>query len=198
MSPRYRLRKKWVLFRQPSEGRPRVAGRSVLPQEFSTLSPGDLLNLIVEASLALAGFAGVVNALAQRGAGALPAMRHLNLVNLLATSFGALFLSLAGLGMMVAGLEEPLTWRILSAVGLLITAYFMIRSANAVVAAVRDRGAGGLRVLLTINVSLLFVCVIQVWNATFLGSFWPVFALLVALFAVGCFSFTRLLFARAA
>ena len=49
------------------------------------------------------------------------------------------------------------------------------------------------RVLLAINGPLLIVCAVQLWNIVTRGEFWPVLLLLVTLFAIGCFSFVRLL-----
>ncbi len=163
------------------------------------MDSGESLHLIVEASLGLAGFAGVVTALAKRGARELHALHRLNLVNLLATSLGALFLSLGGLALLAAGVEEPLTWRVVSASGLLVTLYFGSKSIRTVVAAAgTGRRQQSLPALLAINVPLLVVCLVQVWNLVVLAAFWPVFVLLVALFAIGCFSFVRLLFAPVA
>lgn len=161
------------------------------------MSPGDLLQLIVEASLGLAGFAGVVNALAGRGARSLSRLHQMNLVNLLATAFGALFLSLAALAMMVAGIEERTIWRTLSTAGLIVTVYFAIRSVQAIVAEIGTRAAATSGSVLAIDGPLLILCALQIWNTAVLGAFWPFFLLLIALFAIGCFSFTRLLLAPA-
>ena len=50
------------------------------------MNPSEVLMLIVEASLGLAGFAGVVTAVGQRSVAELIALQRLNLENLLATA----------------------------------------------------------------------------------------------------------------
>lgn len=156
------------------------------------------LYLIVEASLALAGFAGVVTVLSKRGVSDLAPLHRLNLVNLLATSFAALFLSLAAMVLLAAGVAEPLVWQAISLTGLLLTVYFSFRSLRTIIAAQpRERRGRGPLTLWVVNLPLLPVCLVQVWNVVGLGEFWPVLLLLVALFAIGCMSFVRLLFAPA-
>ena len=154
------------------------------------------LYLIVEASLALAGFAGIVTVLSKRGASELSPIHRLNLVNLLATSFGALFMSLTAMVMLAAAVAEPFVWRTISIAGLLTTLYFTSKSIRTIMAA---EGQGHQRLgparFLAINLPLLLVCLVQVWNVIGPGEFWPVLLLLVALFGIGCLSFVRLLFA---
>jgi hypothetical protein len=48
--------------------------------------------------------------------------------------------------------------------------------------------------LMTINTLGLLTCGLQLWNVSMAGVFWPFFVLLITLFALGCFSFARLLF----
>ena len=159
------------------------------------MNPGDLLHLIVEASLALAGFAGVVTVLTRRGAAALPVFHRLSLVNLLATALGALFLSLVALVLLSAGIMESIVWRAISGAGLLVSLYFASASTRTILS---NSGEGDRRrntmILLAINGPLLLVCGVQLWNIATQGEFWPVLLLLVTLFAIGCFSFVRLLF----
>jgi len=162
------------------------------------VSSGESLHLIVEASLALAGFAGVVTALTRRGARELPALHRLSLMNLLATSFGALFLSLAALVLLAAGAGEPIVWRIVSGAGLLVTLYFATVSIRTVLSNTEEqRRRQSTSALLAVNVPLLVVCGLQAWNLAVLAAFWPVLLLLVALFGVGCYSFVQLVYASA-
>jgi hypothetical protein len=156
------------------------------------LSSGEILYLIVEASLALAGFAGVVTVLTKRDVPALAILHRLSLINLLATAFAALFLSLTALVLLSAGLDQSWVWRVVSAGGLIPSVYFGSRSVRTVLASSSDRR--GVGILLAINVPLLLVCLVQVWNVAVLGEFWPVLLLLVALFGIGCYSFVSLLF----
>lgn len=158
------------------------------------MSPGDLLLLMVEASLGLAGFAGVVTALSKRNTRELSALYRMSLVNLLATSFGALFLSLVVLAMLSAGVEEASAWRFASAGGTLVTAYFGARSVQTLLAQLGRRHALRSPTVWAVNLPLLLVCALQLWNVVSLGEFWPVVSLLIAWFGLGCFSFVRLLF----
>lgn len=159
------------------------------------MNPSDSLQLVVEASLALAGFAGVITALTRRGAHALLPLQRLNLVNLLSTSLGALFLSLAALVMLAAEIDPAFVWRVISGVGLAVTLYFSAHSIRTVLSTIREsHRQRARRLLLSVNLPLLAVCVAQVWNTAVLAAFWPVLLLLVALFGIGCYAFVRFLF----
>ena len=161
------------------------------------MNPSDSLHLIVEASLALAGFAGVVTALRSRGEGQLHVLHRLSLTNLLSTSLVSLFLSLVALVLLAADVAEATVWRISSGVGLLPSLYFGSASVRTVLANAGERQRRrSTATLIAINGPLLIICAIQVWNIVTLGEFWPVLLLLVALFAIGCFAFVRLLFAE--
>jgi hypothetical protein len=82
------------------------------------MDPSEVLMLIVEASLGLAGFAGVVTAVGQRSVAGLVELQRLNLVNLLAIAFGALFMSLGALALQSAKVDDATIWRIWSGVGI--------------------------------------------------------------------------------
>jgi hypothetical protein len=158
------------------------------------VEPTETLQLVVEASLALAGFAGVVTALTQRGVSDLPPLHRLRLVNLLATSLGALFASLAALTMLAAGVDEASCWRILSGISVLISGFFTLRSIWLIAFVHREgRPLQGPSSVWIVNVGLLCVYVLQLWNAVHAGAFWPFLLMLVSLFAVGCLSFVGLL-----
>ena len=160
------------------------------------MNPTDALYLIVEASLGLAGFAGVVTVLSKRGGDGLPVLLRLGLINLLGTALGALFFSLIALVMLSAGVEGSMVWRIVSAVGGAVALSFAGYNLGTVWR--RPVRAEGLALrLLAINVPLVIVCAVQAWNAAVLGEFWPVLLLLTALFGIGCYSFVRLVFAIA-
>ena len=156
------------------------------------MEPTELLYLIVEASLALAGFAGVVNALSRRARSGMPAMTRLRLVNLLATAFAALFLSLLALGLHAMGVDPPKVWRIVSAVGLPPMVFFALLSVRRVVAAFGAARARRSKPLYVVNVPVLLVCILQLWNTLAGGLFWPFFLFVVTLFAIGSWSFVHL------
>ncbi len=156
------------------------------------MEPTELLYLIVEASLALAGFAGVVNALSRRAGSSIGPMPRLRLVNLLATSFAALFLSLLALGLHAIEIEPGKVWRIVSAVGLPPMIYFPIHSAREIAKAFGPDVARRSKPLYIVNVPVFLVCVLQVWNVVAGGLFWPFFVFVVTLFGVGSWSFVSL------
>ena len=96
-----------------------------------------------------------------------------------------------------ADVAEATVWRISSGVGLLPSLYFGSASVRTVLANAGERQRRrSTATLIAINGPLLIICAIQVWNIVTLGEFWPVLLLLVALFAIGCFAFVRLLFAE--
>lgn len=158
-------------------------------------SPSDLLQLIVEASLALAGFASIVVALSEGGISKLSDVQRLNLVNLLATSFGALFTALICLGLLASSVDEAKTWQFTSAFGLATTLFFSIRSFRRVIGAM-GYTTYTIGVSVLINVPLAAVCLLLVWNVFAGMQFWPVFLWLGFLFLLGVFSFLRLIFHR--
>lgn len=157
------------------------------------MDPSEVLMLIVEASLGLAGFAGVVTAVGQRNSVHEVALQRLNLVNLLATAFGALFMSLGALALQSGHVEETIIWSLCSAIGILPMIFFATRSFVAVRRAIGTAQAVRTRTLYAINVPVIAVCGLQVWNTLVDSTFWPFFVLLITMFAIGCFSFVRLL-----
>ena len=154
----------------------------------------DLLQLILNSSLVLAGFAGVVAAISQGGTHKLDPIRRLSLINLLATSFGALFVAFIALALLLTGMEESLVWRLLSGVGIIGAVIFDLYSARTVM---RTHGTSRRDVitLTLVSLPLLLVCLTLLWNIFTEGAFWPIFLLLTAYFAIGCFSFIQLLLA---
>jgi hypothetical protein len=150
------------------------------------------------ASLALAGFAGVVTVQKRAGAKQLPVLHRLSLINLLATALGALFFSLIALVMLAAEIRESLVWRVTSLIGLVVTIFFSARSITTGLSNPREvEGRRSISTLLAIDVPLWCVCLAHVWNIASLAAFWPVLLLLAALFGVGCYSFVRLVFGAA-
>ena len=157
------------------------------------MNPSEVLMLIVEASLGLAGFAGVVTAVGQRSVADLVELQRLNLVNLLATAFGALFMSLGALALQSAEVDDETIWRIWSGVGIVPMVFFGARSMLTTGRSIGFARAARSPTLLTINTAVLLTCGLQIWNVSSAGVFWPFFVLLITLFAIGCFSFARLL-----
>ena len=157
------------------------------------MNPSEVLMLIVEASLGLAGFAGVVTAVGRRSVENLVELQRLNLVNLLATAFGALFMSLGALALQSAQVDDATVWQVCSAVGIVPMLYFALRSVLAIGRSIGAAQVIRTPVLYAINVSVLVVCGLQLWNVLAASLFWPFFVLLITMFAIGCFSFARLL-----
>ena len=156
--------------------------------------PVATLMILVEASVAMAGFSGVVVVFGRRTEREWSQVEHARLTLLLTTSFTVLFLSLTALVLLHAGTSPAATWRIGSAAWSIIGTYQVLvagrRSAQA------SRGDPELPnaawIVLLLGLSGAFV-LLSVANALTMSEFWPFFAALVWLFGLACYSFTRLI-----
>jgi hypothetical protein len=158
------------------------------------LDPVGTLILVVEASVALAGFSGVVVALGDRAVGDWSKYERTRLTNLLTASFVALFLSLGAIALLHAGVSDSLTWRLAS------LSWSPIAQGAALVAVRRflrtpetEPGRPGRTVFLIIQISVSAVVLLQLFNAVVLAEFWPFLVALIETFGLACYSFVRLL-----
>lgn len=162
-----------------------------------SVNPYDTLHLIVEASLALAGFSGVVVVLGRRSAGEWSGHDRSNLLNLLSASFGALFMSLSALVLLHAEVAPEATWKIVGAAWLVVSsqqALLNIRRLHEMPVGERPSGA----ILFVVNSTLAVVAVLQVWNLIGAARFWPLALALMWLFGLASLAFCRLLLVRTA
>lgn len=155
------------------------------------VEPSDALFNVVEASLVLAGFAGIVSALGQRGAGHWRQDDRDRMVYLLEATLIPFASALLALTLMYADVGS--VWRISS------TALVLPVLANAVVVPRRiwkrwnapDFSASA-SYIATICLSVVVLVLLQLVNLRF-NSFWPYFAGLAVSLCVGVIMFVRLL-----
>jgi hypothetical protein len=158
--------------------------------------PADTLMILVEASVAIAGFSGVVVALGRHADGEWSQIERGRLVLLLNTSFSVLFLSLAALVLLHAGTEPTTTWRIGSATWSIIATYQTVLAARRALQVSRDDPELPHVAWIVTVLSLTFVIILlSLANGLAMGQFWPFLAALVWLFGLACYAFARLLLA---
>lgn len=156
------------------------------------LDPADTLSVVIEASVALAGFSAVVATLGHR---VRDGLGQVLILNLLSTAFSALFLSMLALVLLHSGLPEHLAWICSSSVFLL----FGLGAGWVNYRQVIQRRV--VEVTQTIDVvirnfwfgSAVVINVLQLWNIFSTQRFWPLLLGIVWLFALSCYSFVRLL-----
>ncbi len=156
--------------------------------------PVETLRILVEASVAMAGFSGVVVVFGRRAEREWSQIERARLANLLTTSFSVLFLSLTALVLLHAGTDPKITWRIGSATWSIIATYVVVLTARRAAQGPRDdpERPNAAWIVLLLGLSGAFV-LLSVANAVTMSEFWPFLAALVWLFALACYSFTRLL-----
>ena len=150
--------------------------------------------ILVEASVAIAGFSGVVVAFGRRTEEEWSRLERRRLVLLLTGSFSVLFLSLAALVLLHAGTDPATTWRIGSATWSIIAIYQNVRGARRALQVSRDDPDLPNVVWIVTIIGLTFVIILlSLANALAMGQFWPFLAALVWLFGLACYAFARLL-----
>jgi hypothetical protein len=156
--------------------------------------PVATLMILVEASVAMAGFSGVVVVFGRRADREWSQIERIRLDNLLATSFSVLFLSLAALVLLHADTDPRTTWRIGSAVWSIIATYEIVLNARGTARVSRDDPERPPAASIVVSLGLTGAfALLSIANAVTMSEFWPFLAALVWLFALACYSFTRLL-----
>ncbi len=156
--------------------------------------PAETLMLLVEASVALAGFSGVVVVFGRRSAGEWSELERTRLINLLVSSFSVLFLSLAALLLLHAGVAPAITWRIGSGAFLLL----IVHQSTQLVRRLRristdDPEVPGIRLRLFFAGGHVVMVLVSLGNLVVLGEFWPFLTTQVWSLGLGCSAFARLL-----
>ena len=158
------------------------------------MDPGDALASMIEASMALAGFSGIVVVLGRRGQGEWQPQEDLRLVNLLANSLTALLAALLGVLLLTTRLAPSIAWLVCSAVWLvaagLHSAWIVGRSR-----ALREQALRRTNPLFFWFGSALsaVALALQLVNIAWLREFWPFFAGLLTSLALGARQFVVLL-----
>jgi hypothetical protein len=159
------------------------------------LEPSDALVATIEASIALAGFSGIVVVLGRRSQGEWRPQEELRLINLLGASFQAFVVSLLGILLLSAKLPAATSWVVCSA------AWFLATGLHMGWVIVRSRRLDGQEDLSkthplffwTSGALVLFVLLLQLANIASLRQFWPVLAGIVTNLTLGARQFVVLL-----
>jgi hypothetical protein len=160
------------------------------------MEPVELLTAIIEASIALLGFSGLVIALGRRASGEWSLVEKLRLVNLLGTGVILLGCTLLALtlhsALLSAGLSHAVVWALSSVAWVVLVLPFLVWAfSRASRVAADDTVTRTYRVVVAAVVAV--TAAIQVANAIFLQEFWCFFLALAAIPIVGVTQFFRLL-----
>ena len=156
--------------------------------------PVETLMILVEASVAMAGFSGVVVVFGRRAEREWSPIERHRLEYLLTASFTVLFLSLAALVLLHAGTDPQTTWRIGSATWSIIGTYVIVLITRRAARVSRDDPElpNAAWIVLLLGLTGAFV-LLSLANALTMREFWPFLAALVWLFGLACYVFTRLI-----
>ncbi len=157
------------------------------------MEPTDALFNVIEASLALAGFAGVVTALDQRSAGHWRREDRDRIVNLLTATLFAFVSSLFALTLIYADVAS--VWRVSSVALILFVLVGAVVGGLGVLRRRRQDPAFSVRTsyFAAIYLSVAASIVLQLANLLRFDAFWPYFAGLAVLLCIGASQFARLL-----
>jgi hypothetical protein len=157
------------------------------------VEPTDALFNVIEASLALAGFAGIVTALDQRSAGHWRRDDRDRIVNLLMATLFAFASSLLALTLIYASVAS--VWRVSSAAFILFVLVGAVVGGLGVLRARQDPAStpASTSYLATSYLSLAASIALQLTNLLRFDAFWPYFAGLAVLLCFGASQFARLL-----
>ncbi len=156
------------------------------------MEPTDALFNIVEASLALAGFAGIVSVLDQRSTGHWRSDDRDRIVNLLLATLFPFASSLLALTLIYADVAS--VWRVSSAALTFILLVWVVVSGLGVLRARQDPMVSvSTSYVATISLSVAASIALQLANVLQFGAFWPYFAGLAVLLCIGASQFARLL-----
>ena len=155
--------------------------------------PVTSLGFVIDASVALAGFSGLVVVLGRRAHGEWASdMERNRFTNLVAASIAPMFMSLIALVMLHAGVQESTTWRIASIASVLPSQGYAIRAALVVLRA-RNTGTASAWLFVPLQTIIASCSLLQLMNAFVLGSFWPFLVAVIVSFGIATVSFYRLL-----
>jgi len=155
------------------------------------LSPGDILVLIIENGIAIAGFSGIVVVLGRRQSGEWTAQDRLRLRGLLNASFTPM--SIAGLALIMLASKVPseMVWRICSSVYALLYAIFWTYGMR--LATSLEPNEINRTQIFTVLVTGIAVMALLIVNAITIASFWPLAIGLVYHTVMALFNFVGLL-----
>jgi len=152
----------------------------------------ELLTAIIEASVALLGFSGLVIALGRRSSGEWSPVEKLRLFNLLGTGVMLLGCTLLALTLFSAGLSQDVVWALSSVAWVVIFPPYLVW---ALTRASRMEEDDTITVMyrMVVGAVVAVTATIQLANAASLRDFWPFFLALAAILVLGVSQFLRLL-----
>ena len=155
------------------------------------MDPGDILTLVIEYSIAIVGFSGIVIVLGRRESGEWTAVDRLRLTGLLNASFAPI--SMAGFALILLASKVPseMVWKICSSAYALLYLIFASRGIRR--ATKLDPSEKNTAQIFVVVVSVAAIITLLIFNAIKISSFWP-FAIALAFHtALGLFNFVGLL-----
>ncbi len=154
------------------------------------MEPVELLTAIIEASIALVGFSGLVIVLGRRSSGEWSALDKQRLTLLLGIGFILLACTLIALILLSAGLSHAVVWALSSVVWIVLVIPFAVWAVSMLVRISEDLSLSYVVANLAVAAATV---VVQVANAAYLAEFWPFFLALAVLLLMGVMQFFRLL-----
>jgi hypothetical protein len=152
----------------------------------------ELLTAMIEASVALIGFSGLVIALGRRASGEWSPTEKLRLTLLLGVGVILLGCTLLALTLLSAGLSQAVVWALSSVAFAFLELPFVVWALSSWLRLAEDRTVGLTYRSVSVGVAVV-AAVIQLANAFFLQEFWPFFLALAILLILGVTQFFRLL-----
>lgn len=156
------------------------------------IDPANTLYVLIQVSVALAGFAGIVSAVREDHR---EQVLRYRLFTLLYCSFSTLFAAAFALVLLHGGIAEAETWRAMSALIVVLSstgAALSWRRANAVIGL--DLQFRRLSRVILINGTLAAMIGLLIYNAIDWAQFWPVLIGILWPFGLACYAFAQLLF----
>ncbi len=156
------------------------------------MQPADFFSLVIEISITIVGFSGIVIVLGRRAQGEWTARDQIQLRGLLISSITAIAIS--GLGLLLLTTEMPIgyVWRICSVftIGLFaFQATIGIRRAQRLLSKEFNWPA----TYIFLSVAIALAVLLGMANAVVIVAFWPIALLLIWLISVSLFHFIQLL-----
>jgi hypothetical protein len=140
----------------------------------------ELLTAIIEASVALLGFSGLVIALGRRSSGEWSPVEKLRLINLLGTGVMLLGCTLLALTLLSAGLSQDVVWALSSVGWVVIFPPYLVWALSRVSRMEKDDTIT-VTYRVVVGAVVAVTATIQLANAASLQDFWPFFLALAAI-----------------
>jgi hypothetical protein len=159
------------------------------------MQPSEALRIAAQVAVALAGFAGVVVAFRSGSVHEWQMIDKMRLRLLLNNSIVPFILCLLALWLVSIDPQQVWTWRVCSALALLLTISIGMMMSGGVRAASRELKWGRDSKLLFFSFSVLGIVamILQVYNLAILNAFWPSYTTVLLQLITGAAQFVRLI-----